>query len=85
MYGNYRKLAYVKQRLCTTAQAAEAVGITRATLQEWIRAGKIDAPITQLQGGRAVRLWSAREIRNVLKYKQENYRKGRGRKSKHKR
>ena len=75
----------MKQTSCNTEQAAEAVGVTRATLQEWIRAGKIAAPITQLRNGRAVRLWSAREIRNVLKYKQENYRKGRGRKSKHKR
>lgn len=75
----------MKQTLCTTEQAAEAVGVTRATLQDWIKAGKIDAPITQLRDGRAVRLWSAQEIRNVLKYKQENYRKGRGRKPKTKR
>ena len=75
----------MKRALRTTEQAAEAVGVTRATLQEWIRAGKIAAPITQLRNGRAVRLWSAREVQKVIKYKQENYRKGRGRKPKSKR
>ena len=72
----------MKRIPCNTEEAARAVGVTRATLQEWIKAGKVAAPSTQLRHGRAVRLWSAREIRNVLKYKRENYRKGRGRKPK---
>jgi excisionase family DNA binding protein len=69
----------------TTAGAAKAVGITRQTLQRWIREGKIKAPKPTLSNGRGVRLWSDAHVRRLVQVKIETYRKGRGRKAKPKR
>jgi len=67
---------------CTTEDAALSVGISRATLQFWIAAGKIKAPDVQLVEGKAVRLWDRDDLANLAKVKAEIYRKGRGRKAK---
>jgi len=66
----------------STAQAARLLKIGRATLHRWMREGKIPRPRTQRIGGVAVRMWSAEDVERLKKYKQENYRKGRGRKPK---
>lgn len=66
----------------TTGQAAEAAGISRATLQAWIAAGTIRAPKTQLVDGKAVRLWAGADIDHLREVKGKIYRKGRGRKPK---
>jgi excisionase family DNA binding protein len=81
----YDTRVYVSQKTYSTREAAKAVGITRVTLQRWITAGKIRAPRTQLINGVGKRLWSAEDISRLRKTKQENYRKGRGRKPKPKR
>jgi excisionase family DNA binding protein len=65
-----------------TAEAANVVGIDRITLQRWIRDGKVKAPRPVLRRGRAVRLWSARDIERLRKVKKRIHRKGRGRKKK---
>jgi DNA-binding transcriptional MerR regulator len=62
----------------TTSEAAHRAGINRVTLHEWIRLGKINPPKTILRNGRAVRLWSARDIASLLEVKRETYRRGRG-------
>jgi len=54
---------------CTTAEAARVAGISRATLQVWIKDGRIKAPKTRLIGGTAVRLWSKADIDRVRKFK----------------
>ena len=72
-------------KLLTTEQAAEAVGITRATLQAWIKAHKITPPAPTVEGAVAKRLWSLKDIEGLKKAKQEHYRKGGGRKPKRKR
>ncbi len=64
----------------TTAEAAEAIGIHRVTLQEWISRGKIKPPKPVLRNGHGVRLWSKVDIEQVKKVKQRIYRRGRGRK-----
>jgi excisionase family DNA binding protein len=56
-------------KTCTTSQAARAAGISRATLQVWIKDGKIKAPKTRLVGGTAVRLWSKTDIEQAKKFK----------------
>jgi excisionase family DNA binding protein len=66
----------------TTAEAAKAVGISRASLQEWIRVGKVKAPKLKLEGGRAVRFWAEADIVRLKALKGRIYRKGRGRKAK---
>ncbi len=69
-------------RTYTTGQAADAVKITRQTLQAWIAKGKLRAPDTQLRDGRAVRLWTESDVARLRKVKSEVYRKELGRPSK---
>jgi hypothetical protein len=66
----------------TTEKAADAAGISRATVQVWIAANKLAAPAVQLVEGKAVRLWNADDIKKLIALKAEIYRKGRGRKPK---
>jgi excisionase family DNA binding protein len=44
----------------TTTEAAEAVGITRATIYDWIKRGRVRPP--KLQVGNGVRLWSESDV-----------------------
>lgn len=69
----------------STPEAARKCGIHHITLQRWVSEGRIKAPRLQRIGGVVVRLWDDRDVERVRKYKQENYRKGRGRKPKRKR
>lgn len=69
----------------STPEAARKCGIHHITLQRWVSEGRIKAPRLQRIGGVVVRLWDDRDVERVRKYKQENYRKGRGRQPKRKR
>jgi DNA-binding transcriptional MerR regulator len=69
----------------TTAEAAKEADISMATLNRWIVTGSIQAPKATLIGAVGYRLWSRVDVEKLKKYKQENYRKGRGRKPKSKR
>ena len=64
----------------STNGAARKVGIHPITLHRWVLGGRIKAPKKQRIGGVVVRLWTDRDVERVRKYKQANYRKGRGRK-----
>jgi predicted site-specific integrase-resolvase len=64
----------------TTTEAAKKAHINRVTLQEWIRMGRVKAPRLTLHNGRAVRLWSAADIKKLQDVKTRTYRRGRGRK-----
>jgi len=57
----------------TTTEAAEAVGITRATLQDWIKKGKFVAPKLQRLGKVSVRLWTASDIARLKAKKSQIY------------
>ena len=67
-------------KLYTTGEAADAVGITRATVQAWIAAKKIRPPKATILGNVTVRMWSESDIRSLRQAKERLYRKGRGRK-----
>jgi hypothetical protein len=69
-------------RLPTTRKAARAAGIHLATLQRWIAARNVSAPRLRIRHGRAVRLWAARNVEQLRRYKAAHYCKGRGRKKK---
>ena len=69
----------VSRSFYNTQQAAEAVGITRATLQAWIAKRKVKAPRTQLRDGRAVRLWTESDVSLLRQAKKRIYRKEMGR------
>ena len=43
--------------------------MNRVTVQQWIRLGHVKAPKTIIRNGRAVRLWSRDDVRNVKQYK----------------
>jgi hypothetical protein len=62
----------------TTGEAARAAKISRASLQEWIRLGKVIAPRVQLIKGKAVRVWNARDIKELRAVKSEIYGQGKG-------
>jgi excisionase family DNA binding protein len=69
----------------STEDVAEKIGVNRVTLERWLSSGKIEAPKMVKFGKNEFRNWTPADVERVRKYKQENYRKGRGRKPKPKR
>jgi DNA-binding transcriptional MerR regulator len=69
----------------STAQAAQVLNIGRQTLHRWMASGAVSPPRRSKVGGVTVRIWTDGDVERVRKYKQKNYRKGRGRKAKPKR
>jgi excisionase family DNA binding protein len=70
-------MAKKKRLFYTTREVAEAAGVTRATLQEWIKTKQIQAPELPAPG-LGVRLWTEEQVQQVKAYKELVYRKGRG-------
>lgn len=67
----------------TTRQAAKEVGIALVTLQRWIADRKLRAPRLAIRRGRAVRLWTGKDINQLRRVKKQVYGKvGRPRKPK---
>jgi excisionase family DNA binding protein len=66
----------------STLEVTRKVGIGRATLERWLAEGKIPAPKSVQFGGSTFRDWAPADIKRLLKFKEKNYRKGRGRKPK---
>jgi hypothetical protein len=60
-------------------------GVHKRTLLGWLYSGALAEPKHHSNGGQDVRIWTDRDVERVRRYKQENYRKGRGRKAKPKR
>lgn len=69
----------------STREVARKAGIGRATLERWLSDGGLQKPKTIRFGKSKFRDWTDRDVERVRKYKEENYRKGRGRKPKPKR
>jgi hypothetical protein len=69
----------------STAQVARMIGVHKVTLQRWLLDGKTAEPKRIKNGGVDARVWTDRDVVRIRKYKEENYRKGRGRKAKPKR
>jgi len=69
----------------STAQAAKSLKIGRQTLHRWMRSEPRLAPRKRKVGGVSVRFWTDQDVKRLRRYKEENYRKGRGRKPKSKR
>ena len=64
----------------TTKEAAAAARITRATLQDWIRKDKFEAPKLQRLGNVGVRLWTASDIARLKAKRKEIYQEKRPKK-----
>jgi DNA-binding transcriptional MerR regulator len=58
---------------CTTSEAASRAGITRATLQDWIKKKKFVPPRLARVGNIKVRLWSASDVARLKAKKKEIY------------
>lgn len=65
-----------------TREIAKEVGVSRATLEVWLREGKIKRPRTVEFGGRKFRFWSNGDVERLKKYKRLHLYEGRGRKKK---
>jgi len=72
-------------RTYSTAQVAERIGVHKLTLLRWLRFGSVQEPLRVKQVGQEIRIWTDRDLERVSKFKEANYRKGRGRKPKRKR
>jgi excisionase family DNA binding protein len=59
----------MSSKLLSTVEVAEEIRVPRATLQYWIKEGKIRAPKTKLRNGVAVRLWTAADVEKARKLK----------------
>ena len=68
----------------STGQVVKMAGIGRVTLWRWLSTGKIKEPRRIRNGGIDARVWTARDVERVRKYKAAHYRRGRGRKKKKK-
>jgi len=64
-----RMAANVRESGISTVGVSERTGVARATLQLWIKTGRVAAPKLQLVGGKAVRLWTAAQVREIRKLK----------------
>ena len=59
----------MSSNLLSTVEVAKEVKVPRATLQYWIKEGKIAAPKTKLRNGVAVRLWTAADVEKARRLK----------------
>ena len=66
----------------STVQVARKIGVSKATLERWLAEGNVPRPKPLRIGEKVFRNWSDADIAKVVRYKQQNYRKGRGRKPK---
>jgi predicted site-specific integrase-resolvase len=72
----------VGTKLYNTEEAAEEAGISRFTLQEWIRRGIVQGPKLQIRNGRAVRLWTTSDVTKLKSVDVPMGRPKKGKKSK---
>ena len=70
----------IPMKYFSTKEVAKKVGIGRGTLERWLSSDKLRAPRAAQVGQGRFRQWTDADVERVRKYKQRNYRKGRGRK-----
>jgi excisionase family DNA binding protein len=64
----------VRHKLYTTREVAKRAGVSRQTLQAWIVEKRVSAPAVMRSAG--VRLWTERDVEEVLKVKPRRYPRG---------
>jgi len=65
----------------STDQVARALGIDKSTLLRWLYSGKLAEPKVVKTPTSKIRVWSEKDLMRAQRYKDANYRKGRGRKA----
>ena len=63
----------------STAQVASKIGVHKLTLLRWLYAGKLPEPRRASAGGVDARVWSESDLARARKFREQNYRKGKGR------
>ncbi len=64
----------------STAEVARIVGVDKSTLLRWLYAHRVPEPKHVTYAGQVLRMWTEDDLKGVERYKEQNYRKGRGRK-----
>ena len=64
----------------STVQVARIIGINKTTLLRWLYAGRVPEPKHVTYAGQDLRMWTEDDLKRARRYKEKNYRKGRGRK-----
>jgi predicted site-specific integrase-resolvase len=64
----------------STGQVAQKLDIDKKTLLRWIYAGKLAEPKLVKTPASTIRVWAERDLKRAMQFKEQNYRKGRGRK-----
>ena len=64
----------------STGQVAQELCIDKKTLLRWLYAGKVAEPKLVRAPASAIRVWTERDLKRAMRFKEQNYRKGRGRK-----
>ena len=57
------------------SEVSREIVVQRATLYEWIRKRKIPTPRLRMASGVRLRVWTAKEVEEIKKYKAQYYRK----------
>ena len=68
----------------STAEIAKLLGVSKSTLERWLKEGKVPRPRPLRVGRKVFRMWTDGDIKRGKLYKKKFYRKGRGRKPKKK-
>jgi hypothetical protein len=64
----------------STAHVAATIGVDKKTLLRWLYAGKLTEPKIIRTPASVIRVWSEGDLKRAARHKEQNYRKGRGRK-----
>lgn len=65
----------IKMPQRTTLDVAREIGVSKNTLFNWLRSGKLREPKSVQIGGMSVRVWSDGDLARAKKFKEERYRK----------
>ena len=66
----------------STVEVARIIGVDKTTLLRWLYAGRLTEPRHISYAGQDLRIWTENDLNKAQRYKEQNYRKGRGRKKK---
>jgi excisionase family DNA binding protein len=59
----------------STAEVAQAIGVSKNTLLRWLYAGTLPEPKRGTFGGVESRMWSAKDLERARTHKEQSYRK----------
>ena len=64
----------------STVQVARIIGVNKTTLLRWLYASRVPEPRHVMYAGQDLRMWTEDDLKRAKRYKEQNYRRGRGRK-----